>query len=736
MANINNTKSNSLVSGTAYADTIKNTANGATIVAYAGNDSVNNSSDYVSIDGGDDNDKIYNTGANVTISGGENKDTVDNRGDFSIINTGAGEDSVYNRGNNVTINTGDDKDKISNSGNYALIDSGYGNDYINNINTKSYYVTIDSGAGNDEIYNNSANSSINAGDGNDSISNRSYASLNAINGGAGDDSIRNYYAHDLSVTGGDGDDTVYGFDELTTLQIGNGTDTYATLVSGNDVIIYVGDGSILLNGGAKLGQINITGQEQEFPILRYIGNNTVTYGQQDNPFVTISDVKSTTGISVNGKAITIANYALNKSNVTVNNSEYTLQLGYDVPTSTTTEAGWTLNNSIANYNTTAISEGYLLANNQIYFISASGGETLITLNGVNSLDGISLNGSMVTLSNSALKNSNVTINSGYTLALGNNVTRSETTVAHWDLNGTTATYKSDATTAGYVVINNQIYYINASGGDNLITLSGVKSLKGLSFDGNIVMISNSALNKGTVTVSDGYILKLDDDVVTPKTTEAGWNIDGTTAIYKTASNTAGYTLKDNQITYTTASSNKTLATISGVKSMKGLTIDDKVVTVSKVALGTVDISISKGYTLVLGDDVKKAETKAAGWTLSGTTATYKAASNTAGYKLDNNQISYVKASGGKTLVTVKGVKSTNGLTLKDNVVTVAKSSLNAKKVTVSNGYTLQLSSDVTKTSTKKAWSIKSSTATYKQTTKAGYSLANNAISYSKRLAKL
>ena len=103
------------------------------------------------------------------------------------------------------------------------------------------------------------------------------------------------------------------------------------------------------------------------------------------------------------------------------------------------------------------------------------------------------------------------------------------------------------------------------------------------------------------------------------------------------------------------------------------------------------------------------------WKLSGTTATYGTTK--------------------KTLATVKGVKSTDGLSLKNKVITAAASALNKKKVTVSDGYTLKLGSDVIKTSTKKAWSLSKDTAAYKKTTTAGYKLADNSITYSKKAAE-
>ena len=102
------------------------------------------------------------------------------------------------------------------------------------------------------------------------------------------------------------------------------------------------------------------------------------------------------------------------------------------------------------------------------------------------------------------------------------------------------------------------------------------------------------------------------------------------------------------------------------------------------------------------------------WTLDGTTAKYGTAS--------------------KTLVTVKGLESLDGLNLKGKVVTVSKASLGTNKVTITgDGYTLALADDVKAPTTKKAaWSYSGSTAIYKSSYKtAGYKLASNAtlISY-------
>ncbi|MBO4779371.1 MAG: hypothetical protein J5497_01915, partial [Selenomonadaceae bacterium] len=173
---------------------------------------------------------------------------------------------------------------------------------------------------------------------------------------------------------------------------------------------------------------------------------------------------------------------------------------------------------------------------------------------------------------------------------------------------------------------------------------------------------------------------------------------GSTATYKAAYTSAGYKLDNNQqISYVNSSGGETLVTVNGVKSLSGISLKDNVVTVSNAALNQGTVTISNGYTLALGNDVTKTTTTAADWTLSGSTATYKAAYTSAGYKLDNNQqISYVSASGGETLVTVSGVKSTVGIIVDTTkkTVTLNAANLNKKAVTIKGGYSLQLASDV------------------------------------------
>ncbi|MBQ9498151.1 MAG: hypothetical protein IJR52_11335, partial [Selenomonadaceae bacterium] len=101
---------------------------------------------------------------------------------------------------------------------------------------------------------------INAGSGDDSINVYDSGSNNFIAGGKGDDTIYGFAADMVyNYAKGDGNDIIYGFDEDDTLSITKGT--YSTVVSGADIIVTVGDGTILLDGAAYLSTLNIAGKE-------------------------------------------------------------------------------------------------------------------------------------------------------------------------------------------------------------------------------------------------------------------------------------------------------------------------------------------------------------------------------------------------------------------------------------------------------------------------------------------
>ncbi len=193
-------------------------------------------------------DEIYNYGDSVTIDAGDGDDFIDNwyNIDPVTVNAGSGNDTILNGGDNSSIDGNADNDEINNVGWYSIIDGGDDADTIFNGGWGS---TIIGNAGDDSIKN-----------GSDSVT---------IEGGTGDDYIDNIDDYDLNEDGfigdsknvlfiykaGDGNDTVKGFNETSTLLISS--ENYYSQTSGSDVIVTIGTGSIILRNAAELTKINI-----------------------------------------------------------------------------------------------------------------------------------------------------------------------------------------------------------------------------------------------------------------------------------------------------------------------------------------------------------------------------------------------------------------------------------------------------------------------------------------------
>ena len=174
----------------------------------------------------------------------------------------------------------------------------------------------------------------------------------------------------------------------------------------------------------------------------------------------------------------------------------------DVTKSETTPEGWSIDNNVATYKKTATTAGYTLKDNQISYVGDSGGETLVTVNGVKSTDGISINDKTVKVAASALNQAAVTISEGYTLALADDVA---TQGGEWTHDGTTAAYKK----LNYTLENNQIIYEDAT----LIELNGVNNSATPIVNENNVTISSEDFAEEEISIVEGgnYNFILDKD---------------------------------------------------------------------------------------------------------------------------------------------------------------------------------------------------------------------------------
>lgn len=248
VGNKNSSAKESLL-GTNGDDTLTTSTFNTDIIinAFAGNDKINNGCVNSTVFGGEGNDKIYNwdEASNVTISGGAGNDSVENYAPNVSINGGKGRDSIYNIGDSITIDGGAGHDSIYSQSKNSKISGDSGNDTVDN---RGDNVTIMGGSGNDTINNTGNNITIMGGVGNDSIysGDAYYAGEGWMGGG---------YKTLIKYNAGDGNDTILGFDYNDTLQIGSGNDTYTLKKSGNDLIVKVSKGKIILQEDSRT-QIN------------------------------------------------------------------------------------------------------------------------------------------------------------------------------------------------------------------------------------------------------------------------------------------------------------------------------------------------------------------------------------------------------------------------------------------------------------------------------------------------
>lgn len=279
-------------------------------------------------------------------------------------------------------------------------------------------------------------------------------------------------------------------------------------------------------------------------------------------------------------------------------------------------------------------------------------EPIVTVTGVKSIESLAIdtNNKVVTIGSAALNQTAVSIIDGYTLALASYVDQPIISGEHWTYNDGTAIYTSSETIGGYKVVDNQIIYVADKSSEH-VEISGVTSRDGITRDGDTFIIPAAILNKRNVTISAGYPLALTGDVATASSFAEGWTREETTATYRRAGTSEGYSVDDDQIVYAAASGGATVVTVSGVKSTKGLYLNetDKVVTVYKSALNETNITISDGYTLELDSGA----TNDGEWTLEGTKATYIGGSSP--YRLVDNEIIYTAPSGDEILAELDGV---------------------------------------------------------------------------------
>ena len=316
--NIHNSAVKRYFGGTNANDTIINSGDKATIQGFKGKDSINNNAAYVLINGGAGSDNISNTGKNSTLLGSGGNDSLYNNAARGLVLGSEDNDSIFNHGEKSTILGEGGNDTIENytNSNRVSIAAGVGNDSIKNA---GHNVTIEGGAGNDTVISSTGTAnSITGGVGDDFISIKgSYK--NTILGGVGNDTISLDWGSNkalIQYTAGDGSDVIEGFNATSTLQIGDGNETYDKAIEGDDVIITVGEENITLNGAAKLSGLHIAGVTQ-LKVNNIINASSIIGDRLDDSIVnsghkvTISAVAGNDTVENSGRYVSISGGADN-----------------------------------------------------------------------------------------------------------------------------------------------------------------------------------------------------------------------------------------------------------------------------------------------------------------------------------------------------------------------------------------------------------------------------------------
>ncbi|MBR3498296.1 MAG: hypothetical protein IKO05_04810 [Selenomonadaceae bacterium] len=686
---------NDLLRGGANEDYLRGGAGNDSLLGEAGNDS---------LDGGEGDDTLYGGKGNDTLIGGAGNDTLygEAGADVFVYTAGEGNDLIadFTKDDTLQISDGVYSTAVSGSDVLIAVDEGVitlagaaslsalniisDSDTLTVTDETSSPVTI---ASNVKVVDASARTTAFEFYGNDLD--------NIFYGGAGNDSVRGVDGRD-ELHGGAGDDTLLGGNDDDTVWGGKGNDDLYG--SAGDDSVYGEEGDDSISGG--LGNDTLSGGAgaDVFTFKREnFGNDLVTDFSADDTIVLATTEYST---AVSGDDVII----------TVSDGEITLQGAASLSALNIISENDTL--TVTDETSSPVTIG-----SEIKVVDASARTTPLELYGNDLGNSIKGGTSSDTLSGAAgddelrggKGNDKIFGEAGNDSLLGEAGNDSldggegDDTLYGGKGNDTLIGGAGNDTLFGEA--GSDVFVYADGAGNDLITDFTKDDTLNISVGKYSTAVSGADV---LVTVGEGVITLAGAASLSTLNIISGemptWKLDGTTATYGDL-------------------------IVTGVKSLDGLKLSGKILTVSKSSLGTDDVKISDGYTLALADDVSTPTTTKK-WSLSKTTASYKQ-TTAAGYTLADNSITY-SAKATKTLVTVKGVTSLDGLKLSKKVVTVSAASLGTSNVTISDGYTLALGSDAAKPSTTGKWSLSKTTASYKQTTAAGYTLADNSITYSKK----
>ena len=383
------------------------------------------------------------------------------------------------------------------------------------------------------------------------------------------------------------------------------------------------------------------------------------------------------GISVEDDTITLSSDILGTGTVSLSNSSgqsYKLALADDVATATTVAHEWAISGTNAYYKSFNTDYYTLNATNQLSItykgianskndLTVKGLKSGLTLNEEGTIDGIELNGNVVTLSEDVLGTGTISVaGTGYTMAFDGSVTQESSQSTDWVVDGTKAVYKDYE--CGYYTLNTST---NTSAtytkGRDIATLATVTGLKSgvtaddIDFDGTNFTLTGDMVGTGTITLTNGkdsegnvseFKLFAGDGIATDAADTNEWVFNGTTATYKTYKKGYFNTENETRWTYTKDTNATDTITISGLKpnlevsddgEITGITKSEDKVTLNATVLNKTNVSLKgagayKDYALALSSNATDSDINYE-LIASGSSVAYKS--------VDGNEKAYYKA---------------------------------------------------------------------------------------------
>ena len=427
----------------------------------------------------------------------------------------------YNFGGDVTVtnNAGSYAFSLANENFSRGFTGSAGNDTITHAGNN---VTIDGSEGDDIITISNDDNSIFGGAGNDSITNS--GSKVSIDGGGGSNTINLNGGTNVTVNTAEGNDTIVVDKSVTSFTVeGFGTDDVIQVDSS-----YAGQSLTKADGGITLGSLTITGISSVWSVEDAwanggsVANNKATYQRTETAgasfanneiglsgtdstatLFTISGIKTTDNIAVAGTSVTAASTAIADGATTVSvTGDYTLTLSgvaTEGTSSTTVAFGDVANNSASYVATTTVNEYWAISGDSKSYTftpEAKSTNDLFTLEGVKNTDGITIEGTVVTINASNLDKTDVTISGdGYTLKLADDVTAPVSKDEGFgELVDGKATYSSAGTSEGYTLAgDSKTINYTAAVDTALFTVSGITSTDNVTYaDGTITSTEKGA----------------------------------------------------------------------------------------------------------------------------------------------------------------------------------------------------------------------------------------------------